>query len=121
MSNAVVNGLAGAGGGIIAQIITYPLQSVNTRQQTERIAKESRSQGSSGGTLVQILQVIRSEGLGGLYSGLKPSLLGTATSQVVECTAYKPYMGACHTNADTYSSRTEDYGSKERSSVKGIL
>nr|XP_043609696.1 peroxisomal nicotinamide adenine dinucleotide carrier-like [Erigeron canadensis] len=81
MSNAVVNGLAGAGGGIIAQIITYPLQSVNTRQQTERIAKKSQSKGSSGGTLVQMLQVIRSEGIGGLYSGLKPSLLGTATSQ----------------------------------------
>lgn len=28
MSNAVANGLAGAGGGIIAQIITYPLQTV---------------------------------------------------------------------------------------------
>lgn len=28
MSNAVLNGLAGAGGGIIAQIITYPLQTV---------------------------------------------------------------------------------------------
>lgn len=81
MSNAVVNGLAGAGGGIIAQIITYPLQSVNTRQQTERIAKKSQSKGSSGGTFVQILKVIRSEGLGGLYSGLKPSLLGTAASQ----------------------------------------
>ncbi|KAD3338149.1 hypothetical protein R6Q59_027118 [Mikania micrantha] len=81
MSNAVVNGLAGAGGGIIAQIITYPLQSVNTRQQTERIAKKSRSQGSSGGTLVQLIEVIRTEGIGGLYSGLKPSLLGTAASQ----------------------------------------
>ncbi|KAK9048606.1 hypothetical protein SSX86_032430 [Deinandra increscens subsp. villosa] len=79
MSNAVVNGLAGAGGGIIAQIITYPLQTVNTRQQTERIAKKSESRG--GGTLVQLLEVIRSEGIGGLYSGLKPSLLGTAASQ----------------------------------------
>ena len=29
MSNAIVNGLAGAGGGIIAQIITYPLQTSN--------------------------------------------------------------------------------------------
>jgi hypothetical protein len=27
-SNALANGLAGAGGGIIAQIITYPLQTV---------------------------------------------------------------------------------------------
>jgi solute carrier family 25 (peroxisomal adenine nucleotide transporter), member 17 len=28
MSSAAVNGLSGAGGGIIAQIITYPLQTV---------------------------------------------------------------------------------------------
>nr|GMD43537.1 peroxisomal nicotinamide adenine dinucleotide carrier-like [Ipomoea batatas] len=83
-SNAVVNGLAGAGGGIIAQIITYPLQTVNTRQQTERVAKRvPGSHQSRGGTLFQILQAIQNEGLGGLYSGLKPSLLGTAASQGV--------------------------------------
>ncbi|KAF7808262.1 peroxisomal nicotinamide adenine dinucleotide carrier-like [Senna tora] len=86
-SNAVANGLAGAGGGIIAQIITYPLQTpfpwqVNTRQQTDRTVKR-RKEGlpNSPNTLLQILQVIRSEGWGGLYSGLKPSLLGTAASQ----------------------------------------
>ncbi|XP_050268094.1 peroxisomal nicotinamide adenine dinucleotide carrier-like [Quercus robur] len=89
-SNAVANGLAGAGGGIIAQIITYPLQTVNTRQQTERVAKKGlrnshgnlpASKKPPPGTLRQILQVIRTEGWGGLYSGLKPSLFGTAASQ----------------------------------------
>ncbi|KAK9928573.1 hypothetical protein M0R45_025702 [Rubus argutus] len=83
MSNAVANGLAGAGGGIIAQIITYPLQTVNTRQQTERVAKQSSASSKRLGTLLQILQVIRTDGWGGLYSGLKPSLLGTAASQGV--------------------------------------
>ncbi|CAK9161170.1 unnamed protein product [Ilex paraguariensis] len=88
MSNAVVNGLAGAGGGIIAQIITYPLQTVNTRQQTERLAKigadsPSPSNRPTAGALVQISQVVKTEGIGGLYSGLKPSLLGTAASQGV--------------------------------------
>ncbi|OQU77367.1 hypothetical protein SORBI_3009G036300 [Sorghum bicolor] len=85
MSSAAVNGLAGAGGGIIAQIITYPLQTVNTRQQTERSAKK-RKAGSGGSathtsTLFQMLQLIQTEGWGGLYSGLKPSLIGTAASQ----------------------------------------
>ncbi|KAK8956452.1 Peroxisomal nicotinamide adenine dinucleotide carrier [Platanthera guangdongensis] len=28
MSDAIINGVAGAGGGIIAQLITYPLQTV---------------------------------------------------------------------------------------------
>ncbi|MED6135173.1 hypothetical protein PIB30_043791 [Stylosanthes scabra] len=93
-SNALANGLAGAGGGIIAQIITYPLQTVNTRQQTERTLKRNNhnnlllqssnsitSSPPAAGTLLQILHVIGSEGWGGLYSGLKPSLLGTAASQ----------------------------------------
>ncbi|KAK7308447.1 hypothetical protein VNO77_42052 [Canavalia gladiata] len=88
-SNAIANGLAGAGGGIIAQIITYPLQTVNTRQQTERTLKKNKENlllhsskpTTAPSTLLQIFQVIGSEGWGGLYSGLKPSLLGTAASQ----------------------------------------
>ncbi|KAL0390421.1 UNVERIFIED_CONTAM: Peroxisomal nicotinamide adenine dinucleotide carrier [Sesamum calycinum] len=95
MSNAIVNGMAGAGGGIIAQIITYPLQTVNTRQQTERVAKKDSIQSPSTrphrSTLVQIFQVIRNEGLGGLYSGLKPSLLGTAASQGIYYSFYQAF------------------------------
>ncbi|XVF41277.1 hypothetical protein PTKIN_Ptkin01aG0267700 [Pterospermum kingtungense] len=84
-SNAIANGVAGAGAGIIAQILTYPLQSVNTRQQTERIAKKkskppTAAADAATGTLLQILHVVRTEGWGGLYSGLKPSLFGTAAS-----------------------------------------
>jgi len=37
---------------------------------------------------VTLYQVIRTEGWGGLYSGLKPSLLGTAASQVF---SFQPY------------------------------
>ncbi|CAA7406925.1 unnamed protein product [Spirodela intermedia] len=81
-SNSVANGLAGAGGGIIAQIVTYPLQTVNTRQQTERMSRRKKTEnmgdypGGRGNA-----DVIRTEGWGGLYSGLKPSLVGTAASQ----------------------------------------
>ncbi|CAA0829040.1 Peroxisomal nicotinamide adenine dinucleotide carrier, partial [Striga hermonthica] len=95
MSNAIVNGMAGAGGGIVAQIITYPLQTVNTRQQTERVAKKNSVPPSVSrpdrSTLFHIFQVIRSEGLGGLYSGLKPSLLGTAASQGIYYSFYQAF------------------------------
>ncbi|XP_042017042.1 peroxisomal nicotinamide adenine dinucleotide carrier-like [Salvia splendens] len=91
MSNAIVNGIAGAGGGIVAQIITYPLQTVNTRQQTERIAKEAISPSASSPALIQIFHLIRSEGIGGLYSGLKPSLLGTAASQGIYYSFYQAF------------------------------
>ncbi|KAL6531043.1 hypothetical protein OROHE_014112 [Orobanche hederae] len=79
MSDALINGLAGAGGGIIAQLITYPLQTVNTRQQTERDPnKEKRKLG----TLEQMSQVVKQEGWGRLYGGLAPSVVGTAASQM---------------------------------------
>ncbi|XP_026662326.2 peroxisomal nicotinamide adenine dinucleotide carrier-like isoform X2 [Phoenix dactylifera] len=106
MSNALANGFAGAGGGIIAQIITYPLQTVNTRQQTERTAKKKSiaADGAAtappgGGTLFQILQVIRTEGWGGLYSGLKPSLVGTAASQGIYYYFYQVFKNRAEARA----------------------
>ncbi|XP_061973656.1 peroxisomal nicotinamide adenine dinucleotide carrier isoform X2 [Populus nigra] len=86
MSDALINGLAGAGGGIIAQLITYPLQSVNTRQQTERDVKKAKRK---HGTLEQMCQVVKNEGWGRLYSGLAPSIVGTACSQGVYYYFYK--------------------------------
>lgn len=80
MSDALINGLAGAGGGIIAQLITYPLQTVNTRQQTERDLKKEKRQ---LGTIEQMSQVVKQEGWERLYGGLAPSLVGTAASQGV--------------------------------------
>lgn len=109
MSSALANGLAGAGGGIIAQIITYPLQTVNTRQQTERVSKEGRD--SRGSVLFQILQVVRSEGLPGLYSGLKPSLLGTAVSQGVYYYFYQVFKNRAEAMAAANKKRGRGDGS----------
>lgn len=81
MSDALINGLAGAGGGIIAQLITYPLQTVNTRQQTEWDPKKERRK--NHGTIEQMCQVVKHEGWERLYGGLSPSLVGTAASQGV--------------------------------------
>ncbi|KAL9270134.1 Peroxisomal nicotinamide adenine dinucleotide carrier-like protein [Drosera capensis] len=79
MSDALINGVAGAGGGIIAQLFTYPLQTVNTRQQTDRDPKKEERVG----TLELMCSVVRNEGWGRLYGGLTPSLVGTAASQGV--------------------------------------
>ncbi|GMH19082.1 hypothetical protein Nepgr_020923 [Nepenthes gracilis] len=80
MSDALINGLAGAGGGIIAQLITYPLQTVNTRQQTERDLKKDEKK---LGPVDHMCQVVKHEGWERLYGGLMPSLAGTAASQGV--------------------------------------
>ncbi|KAI5006347.1 hypothetical protein ZWY2020_033590 [Hordeum vulgare] len=43
--------------------------------------KKAGSGGSDASTLYQMLQLVQTEGWGGSYSGLKPSLIGTASSQ----------------------------------------
>ncbi|XP_024526283.1 peroxisomal nicotinamide adenine dinucleotide carrier isoform X2 [Selaginella moellendorffii] len=107
MSDAMVNGLAGAGGGLVAQLLTYPLQTVNTRQQTERRSKKPSSSSSDGsqatirksGTILEIYRVIAEEGWGGLYRGLTPSLLGTVASQSVYYYFYQLFRNAAESNA----------------------
>lgn len=88
-ADALINGLAGAGGGIIAQLLTYPLQTVNTRQQTRRHPSNSNSNSRQQqkkrdhGTIQQMCLIVKHEGWGKLYGGLSPSLVGTAASQGV--------------------------------------
>lgn len=97
MSDAIVNGMAGAGGGIIAQLITYPLQTVNTRQQTERdLKKEKRKK---LGTIEQMCQVVKHEGWSRLYGGLAPSLVGTAASQGVYYYFYQIFRNKAEATA----------------------
>ncbi|PKA60392.1 Peroxisomal nicotinamide adenine dinucleotide carrier [Apostasia shenzhenica] len=79
MSHALANGMAGAGGGIIAQILTYPLQIVNTRQQTERTAEMSIERRLPSSSATE--EVADVNGKEARRVGLKPSLLGTAASQ----------------------------------------
>ncbi|KAJ7541891.1 hypothetical protein O6H91_10G081200 [Diphasiastrum complanatum] len=112
MSDAIVNGLAGAGGGLIAQLITYPLQAVNTRQQTERKGKLQAawsvtslqalpSSSSPRGTFPALYQVVNEEGWGGLYRGLKPSLVGTVASQGVYYYFYQVFRNAAEAQASS--------------------
>ncbi|XP_022765040.1 peroxisomal nicotinamide adenine dinucleotide carrier-like [Durio zibethinus] len=96
MSDALINGLAGAGGGIIAQLITYPLQTVNTRQQTERDLKREKRK---LGTIEQMCQVVKQEGWARLYGGLTPSLVGTSASQGVYYYFYQIFRNKVETTA----------------------
>lgn len=97
MSDALISGLAGAGGGMIAQLITYPLQTVNTRQQTQRELKEEKKKRLS--TIEQMCQVARQEGWDRLYGGLTPSLVGTAASQGVYYYFYQIFRNKAEASA----------------------
>ncbi|KAH0874458.1 hypothetical protein HID58_071820 [Brassica napus] len=70
--------MAGAGGGIIAQLLTYPLQTVNTRQQTERDIKRGKRK---LGTIEHMCQV-SCEIRGSVYTVDWLRLAGTAASHV---------------------------------------
>lgn len=97
MSDALICGLAGAGAGIIAQLITYPLDTVNTRQQTDRTT--SKKMKKTLGTIEQMCQVVKHEGWDGLYGGLAPSLVGTAASQGVYYYFYQILRNRAETDA----------------------
>ncbi|GAQ84382.1 peroxisomal membrane protein [Klebsormidium nitens] len=94
MSGAAVAAVAGAGGGILAQVVTYPLQTVNTRQQTERKllrlpdADVTPSEASKT-TLQQFIKIINEEGPSSLYQGLGSSIVGTALSQGIYYGVYQ--------------------------------
>ncbi|TVU47858.1 hypothetical protein EJB05_07472 [Eragrostis curvula] len=89
MSSALVNGLAGAGGGIIAQIITYPLQTF--RCLMSDVARPGEHPAADGEVNEEeegfewrhqhLYPFSDAPGWSGLYSGLTPSLAGTAASQ----------------------------------------
>ena len=92
-SLALAESMAGASGAIVALLTSYPLLTINTRQQTSkrrsRIARadgEDAKEGDSLGTQSTISEartIIKTSGVGGLYSGIKPALVGTICSNTV--------------------------------------
>lgn len=100
-SDAAVEGVSGAAGGIVALLATYPLMTISTMQATRGKAPEAVAAAplspspKSGdgqppvirktqrGTFADIVEAVKSVGVKGLYSGLQPAVLGTAVSQGV--------------------------------------
>ncbi|KAF8974751.1 mitochondrial carrier domain-containing protein [Flammula alnicola] len=76
MSDSAIHSIAGAAGGIVAMTATYPLIVLSTRAAVET-KKEQKS------TYQAILDIIKREGVLGLYSGLNSSLLGIAITNGV--------------------------------------
>lgn len=88
MSNDnVAHALAGAGGGALSTVVTYPLITLSTRAQTE--SKRSKSEQSTQDTKTSVSpleaakQIIQREGIAGLYSGLDSALFGISVTNFV--------------------------------------
>ncbi|KAH9927314.1 mitochondrial carrier [Fomitopsis serialis] len=72
-SDSTIHAVAGAAGGVLAMTATYPLIFISTRAAVET-KKERKS------VYDAVVDVIKREGIRGLYSGLSSSLLGIAVT-----------------------------------------
>lgn len=89
-SDAAVEGVSGAIGGIVATVATYPLMTVNTLQATRAKAEQrppgeevqaQQGRGRRAGALHEMAELVREGGWGALFAGLEASLIGTTVSQ----------------------------------------
>ncbi|KAK9458553.1 mitochondrial carrier domain-containing protein [Lipomyces oligophaga] len=93
MSNdSVAQAVAGAGGGALAMVVTYPLITLSTRAQIERNKSPSSQKSGQKQTIVSAAsRIIQREGIGGLYSGIPTALFGISLTNFVY---YYFYEGA---------------------------
>ena len=75
-SDNIAHALAGAGGGLLAMTLTYPLITLSTRAQVE-------SKRADTSTLAAVRHIINREGVSGLYSGLDSALFGISVTNFV--------------------------------------
>ncbi|KAB8214198.1 mitochondrial carrier domain-containing protein [Aspergillus novoparasiticus] len=75
-SDNIAHALAGAGGGILSMVLTYPLITLSTRAQVE--SKRAHST-----TADAIRRIVQREGVSGLYSGLESALFGISVTNFV--------------------------------------
>jgi len=75
-SDNIAHALAGAGGGLVAMTLTYPLITLSTRAQVE-------SKRADTSTLDAIKHIINREGISGLYAGLDSALFGISVTNFV--------------------------------------
>jgi len=75
-SDNIAHALAGAGGGLLAMTLTYPLITLSTRAQVE-------SKRADTSTIDAIRNIIKREGFTGLYAGLDSALFGISVTNFV--------------------------------------
>ncbi|XXG97899.1 hypothetical protein Hte_004215 [Hypoxylon texense] len=72
----VAHALAGAGGGVISMVLTYPLITLSTRAQVESKRAETAF-------LAAVRQIVAREGVSGLYAGLDSAVFGISVTNFV--------------------------------------
>ncbi|RVX70410.1 hypothetical protein B0A52_05909 [Exophiala mesophila] len=108
-SDNIAHALAGAGGGLLAMTLTYPLITLSTRAQVE-------SKRADTSTLAAIKHIINREGISGLYAGLDSALFGISVTNFVYYYWYE-WTKSAFEKAALKSGRP----SKKLTTVEGIV
>ncbi|ERN04043.1 nicotinamide adenine dinucleotide transporter 1, chloroplastic isoform X1 [Amborella trichopoda] len=84
------NAVAGAGAGAIAATFVCPLDVIKTRLQVHGLPKHAQ-----GGSLIvaSLKQIVKTEGVRGLYRGLSPTVLALLPNWAVYFTIYEQVKG----------------------------
>ncbi|KAI1110128.1 mitochondrial carrier [Nemania sp. NC0429] len=72
----VAHALAGAGGGVLSMVLTYPLVTLSTRAQVESSRAETDF-------LAAVKGIVAREGVAGLYAGLDSAVFGISVTNFV--------------------------------------
>lgn len=80
MSNTdeLAHAIAGAGGGALSMVVTYPLVTLSTLAQTTK-----KSAGETKSTVAAARQILQQKGVLGLYSGLESALYGITLTNFI--------------------------------------
>lgn len=84
--NELAHALAGAGGGALSMIVTYPLVTLSTLAQTTQKKKEEEAAGEPAKKVLSYSaaqEILKKKGILGLYSGLESALYGITLSNFI--------------------------------------
>nr|DAD31856.1 TPA_asm: hypothetical protein HUJ06_010707 [Nelumbo nucifera] len=94
------NAGAGAAAGAIAATFVCPLDVIKTRLQVHGLPNLPHS-GSRGSLIITSLQnIIKNEGMKGMYRGLSPTILALLPNWAVYFTVYEKLKGLLHSHVD---------------------
>uniref|UniRef100_A0A6T7Z6I2 ADP,ATP carrier protein n=1 Tax=Pyramimonas obovata TaxID=1411642 RepID=A0A6T7Z6I2_9CHLO len=111
----LIEAASGAVGAMFALTVSYPLMTVNTRQQTTQHRKDGEP--TFAGPLDTALEIIAEEGsVLGLFKGLQASLIGTGVSQLLYFCVY----AAMRTAVIKRRSKTGKIRKGEERSLSGL-